>query len=114
MGHLDQDPRTVAGLDLGAGRAPVRQSLEHREAAVDDVVVRPAVQVCDHSDAAGVVLVCRVVEASGHRRPSETVWSERGTRDDAGPKVEEPEYTTHPPRLDVMASPRCSVSSGAG
>ena len=47
------------------------QALEHGEAAVDDAVVRPAVQVCDHADAAGVVLVCRVVEANGHRRPSE-------------------------------------------
>ena len=41
----------------------------------DDVVIGPPVQIRHHADATGVVFVCRVVEASGHRRPS--VWSER-------------------------------------
>ena len=74
------------------------QPLEHGEAPVDDVVIGPAVQVGHHADTTGVVFVCRVVEASGHRRPS--VWSdenrERGTgnRDDVGPKGEGQEYTT--------------------
>ena len=72
---LHQDPRPVARLHLGARGAPVGQPLEHGEATVDDVVVGPAVEVGHHADATGVVLVCRVVEASGHRRPS--VWSER-------------------------------------
>ncbi len=52
VGHLDQDPGAVARLDLGPGRAAVRQSLEHGEAASDDLVVRAPVQVRDHADAA--------------------------------------------------------------
>ncbi|MGA2931221.1 MAG: FAD-dependent oxidoreductase, partial [Acidimicrobiales bacterium] len=37
-------------------------------------MIGPAVQIGHHADTAGVVLVCRVVEAGGHRRPSE--WGE--------------------------------------
>ena len=43
----------------------------------------------NHADAAGVVLVCRVVEASGHRRPSENGEKLNGYRDDVGPKWKE-------------------------
>ena len=112
VGHLDQDSGAVARLDLGPGRAAVRQSLEHGEAASDDLVVRAPVQVCHHAHTTGVMLICRVVEASGHRRPSETVRSERGARDDAGPKVEEPGYTTVHRGLTPWRA-GCS-SSGAG
>ncbi len=95
---LHQDPGPIPRLHLGARGAPVGQPLEHGEAAVDDVVVGPAVKVGHHADATGVVLVCGVVEASGHRRPS--VWSEQ----ERGIEVQEPgrrwpegerqEYTT--------------------
>ena len=68
---LHQDPGAVTRLHLGAGRAAVGQSLEDGEAVVDDVVIGPAVQIGHHADTTGVVLVCRVVEARGHRRPSE-------------------------------------------
>ena len=68
---LDQDAGAVAGLHLGARRAAVGQALENGEAAVHDVVVGTPVQIGHHADTAGVVFVCRVVEASGHRRPSE-------------------------------------------
>ena len=68
---LHQDAGAVAGVDLGARGAAVGQALQHGEAAVDDVVVRTPVEIGHHADATGVVLVCRVVEASGHRRPSE-------------------------------------------
>ena len=71
MRDLDQDAGAVARLDLGPGRTAVRQALEDGQAAVDDVVVGPAVQIGHHADATGVVFVCRVVEASGHRRPSD-------------------------------------------
>ena len=74
MNSTEDDPHrieeAVACLDLCAGRATVGQSFEHCEAAVNDVVVGPAVQMGHHADATGVVLECRVVEASGHRRPS--------------------------------------------
>ena len=68
---LHQDAGAVSGVDLGAGGATVGQALQDGEAAIDDVVVRTAVEIGHHADTAGVVLVCRVVEASGHRRPSE-------------------------------------------
>ena len=90
---LDQDAGAVTRLDLGPGRAAVRQALEHGEAAVDDVVVGPAVQIGHHADTTGVVFVCRVVEARGHRRPSDMGEAKR-YRDDVGPKVEETGYTT--------------------
>ena len=93
VGHLHEDPGAVTGLDLGAGRAAVGQTLENGQALVDDVVVGPAVQIGHHADAAGVVLITRVVEARGHRRPSEGEKL-NGYRDDVGPKVERPGYTT--------------------
>ena len=68
---LHQDAGAVARVDLGARGAAVGQALQDGEAAVDDVVVGTAVEIGHHADATGVVLVCRVVEASGHRRPSE-------------------------------------------
>ena len=82
---LRQDARAVARRYLRTGRAAVGQTLEDGQAPVDDVVVRPAVQVRHHADATGVVLVCRVVEASGHRRPS-VRGRLNGYRDDVGPK----------------------------
>ena len=91
---LHQDAGAVARVDLGPRGAAVGQALEDGQAAVHDVVVGPAVQIGHHADAAGVVLVCRVVEASGHRRPSENGEKLNGDRDDVGPKVERPEYTT--------------------
>jgi len=68
---LRQDARAIARRHLRTGCAAVGQTLENGQPPVDDVVVRPAVQVRHHANATGVVLECRVVEASGHRRPSE-------------------------------------------
>ena len=68
---LHQDARPVSRVHLGARGAPVGQALQHGEPPVDDVVVGAPVEIGHHADTTGVVLVCRVVEASGHRRPSE-------------------------------------------
>jgi glycine oxidase len=110
--HLNEDPCAVARLHLGAGRAAMRQSLEHGEAALDDVVVRLSVQVCDHSDATGVVLVCRVVEANGHRRPSEKVWGERGCPGRRWPEGRRARIHDRPPRLGRMARRVLVVGGG--
>ena len=69
--HLHQDPGAVPGLHLSPGCAAVGQSFENGQRLVDDVVVGPPVQIRHHADTAGVVLIVRVVEANGHRRPSE-------------------------------------------
>ena len=68
---LHQNAGAVAGVDLGPRGAAVGQALQNGEAAVHNVVIRTAVQIGHHADTTGVVFVCRVVEASGHRRPSE-------------------------------------------
>ena len=104
-------PAPSPGLDLGARGAAVGQALEDGEAAVDDVVVGSAVEIGHHADTAGVVLVCRVVEASGHRRPSD-MEKLNGYRDDVGPKVEETGYTTT--LVGWAWCGRASTSSGAG
>ena len=71
MRDLDQDARTVAGGHLRPGRSPVGEPLQDGQALLDDPVALAAVQVGDHADAAGVVLVGRVVEpAGGGRRQS--------------------------------------------
>ena len=68
---LHQDAGAVAGVDLGARGTAVGQPFQDGQAAIDDVVAGTPVEIGHHADTTGVVLVCRVVEASGHRRPSE-------------------------------------------
>ena len=60
-------PGAVAGVRLGPGRPAVIEVEEGGQALVDDLTARPAVQIHDERDAAGVVFECRVVEtlASG-------------------------------------------------
>ncbi len=67
---LHENARAVAGVHLRPRRAAVGQALEDGQPAVDDVVAGTSLEIGHHADPAGVVLVCRVVEASGHRRPS--------------------------------------------
>ena len=62
---LDEDPRAVAGADVGALGAAVLEVVERLERLDDDVVARHVVQPRDHGDAAGIVFVPRVVEAVG-------------------------------------------------
>ena len=52
---------------IGAGRAAVLEVLERAQAHLDDLVGRLVVKARDEGDAAGVVLVARVVEACGLR-----------------------------------------------
>jgi hypothetical protein len=60
--QLDQDPRAVAGLGIGPGRAAVLHVDERGEGALQRLVGGDPVQARDEGDAAGVVLVGGVVE----------------------------------------------------
>jgi hypothetical protein len=59
---LDQASGAVAHQRIGAYRAPVVEVYEDLEALRDDVVGLPTAHVGDEADAAGVVLVPRVVQ----------------------------------------------------
>jgi len=67
--HLEQDPGAVAGAGVGGDGAPVREILEELERFLDDVARADAVDVGDETDAAGVVLVSRVVQSLLSRHP---------------------------------------------
>ena len=69
VGHLQQDAGAVAGVDLGARRAPVVEVAEGVERVGDDRAAGDALDVTDERDPAGVVLEARVVEPErlGHR-----------------------------------------------
>ena len=58
----EQDPGAVAGVGVGAGGAAMREVRERGERSHDGLVRGLAVEPRDERDAAGVVLVGRVVE----------------------------------------------------
>ena len=60
-------PGAVTGVDLGAGGTAVVEVAQRGEGLGDDVVAGLAGQRGDERDAAGVVLVARVVEPLGRR-----------------------------------------------
>ena len=65
--HLNQDAGAVAGVGFAAAGAAVLEVDEHLQGVPDDGVRTAALRVHDEADAAGVVLVPRVVEAVGGR-----------------------------------------------
>ena len=60
---LDMDAGAVAGLAVGVDRAAVPDRLQRLDRRLDHLAPRLAVDRGDEADAAGVVLVGRVVEA---------------------------------------------------
>ena len=64
---LDMDARAVAGLAVGVHRAPVPDRLERVDARFDHVAPGRAVDRGDEPDAAGSMLVGRIVEALGRK-----------------------------------------------
>ena len=66
---LEEHPRAVAGGLVAAGGAAMHQVQQHLPAIVQDGVLSPAVDVDHGPDAAGVVLVLRVVQPLGSNRP---------------------------------------------
>ena len=63
--QLEQESGAVAGAHVGALGPAVLEVVERLERLADDVVARDVVEPSDHRDAAGVVLVPRVVQAVG-------------------------------------------------
>src|SRR5439155_12569601 len=62
VGELDEDPRAVAGVGIGARSAAVLEVLERLESTDDRLVATRAVEPRDEGDAARVVLERWVVE----------------------------------------------------
>ena len=61
--HLNQDAGAVAGVDLAAAGAAVFEVDQHLQGLPDDGVRAAALHVRDEPDAAGVVLMSRVIQA---------------------------------------------------
>ena len=66
--NLDEDAGAVAGFGIAAAGAAMRQVEQHLDSLADDVVAFLAADAGDKPDAAGVVLVRRVVETLGGRQ----------------------------------------------
>ena len=66
--HLHQDAGAVAGVDLASARAAMQQVDEQLQRLADDAVGLLALDVNDEADAAGVVLVPRIVQPLGRDR----------------------------------------------
>ena len=62
VGHLDHAAGAVAHQRVGADRAAMVEIDEDLQAAPDDIVRFPALDVRDKADAARIVLVPRIVE----------------------------------------------------
>ena len=82
VGHLRDDARAVAGAGVGADRAAVLEVPQRVERRGDDVVSGGAAKGRDHREAAGVLLVGRVVQAlrGGNETEPREGWSERHVR----------------------------------
>ena len=65
VGHLQEHPGAVAGAGVGPRGPAVLEVLDGAQPHVDDVVRRHVVEAGDERHATGIVLVARVVEASG-------------------------------------------------
>ena len=68
MRDLHEDARAVAGERVGADGAAMGQIFEDLQTVLDDLAARPAFQIGDEADAAGIVLVLRIVESLRRRR----------------------------------------------
>ncbi len=60
--HLDQDAGAVAGEHVRSGRSAVAQIRQDLKALLDDLVTLAVLYIGHEADAAGVVLVARIVE----------------------------------------------------
>src|SRR5690606_9208781 len=62
VGKLQQDAGAVADQRVGADSAAMREVFEDFERVVDDLTGFARLEMCDHADAAGVVLVAGIVK----------------------------------------------------
>jgi hypothetical protein len=58
---LDEDPRPVAGVLLGAGRPTVGKMLYGGDSVIHELMGLVALEVCDETDAATVMLVAGII-----------------------------------------------------
>ena len=65
---LDERAAAVAELGVGAGRAAMVEVDEDLQPATDDVVRLAVAEIRDEADAAGIMLLGRVVEAVRRRQ----------------------------------------------
>ena len=73
--HLHQNAGAVAGVHLATAGAAMQQVDEQLQRLADDAVALLALDVDDKADAAGIVLVPRVVESlRGHRLVTGRRW----------------------------------------
>ena len=63
MGNLDQNAGAIAGLRIAAAGAAMRQVQQDLNSLFDDVVTLLTANAGDKPDAAGVMLMRRIVEA---------------------------------------------------
>ena len=61
--YLDQNSRSVPGVDVGPLRASVFHIAQRRETGEQDIVTAATTDVAHEADTAGVVFVLRVVQA---------------------------------------------------
>jgi hypothetical protein len=84
--HLQQDAGAVAGVGLAAAGAAMPEVHQHLQCLAHDCVRAPALDVHDEADAAGVVLVQRIVEAGrgggacdrSHAGDLSQTWTQKG------------------------------------
>ena len=81
--HLDEDAGPVSGERITPASAAVGEVFKDLEPLTDDPVAAPAVHVDDKPDAAGIVLVGRIVEPLGRRKARRT-GRRRNTAGDRG------------------------------
>ena len=67
VGNLHQNAGAVAHQRIGADRAAMRQVFEHEQPVLDDLVRLHALHLRDEADAAGIMLVARIIEALSRR-----------------------------------------------
>ena len=59
--HIEPDSRAIAGLAIGVHGAPVPDVFQRRDTHRDDLALRLAVERDDEADAAGILLVFRII-----------------------------------------------------
>ncbi len=69
VGNLHQHAGAIAHQRIGADRAAMRQVFQHGETVGDDLVRLHTLHLGDEADAAGIVLVARIVKTLLFRQP---------------------------------------------
>ena len=68
IGNLNEKTGAVTGERVGTNRAPMLQANQNLEPLLDDLVALPVLDMGNKADAAGVVLIARVIQSLPYRR----------------------------------------------